>query len=294
MNEFSKVGIFYAAGAYILWGVLPIYWKLLDKVSAFEILASRFVWSCVFVALLILFTGKAKQFIADTKLVFSDYKRALALLCAAITISFNWGIFIWAVTAGRIVETSMGYYINPLVSVLFGVAFLHERLDRLQIYAVICAAIGVFMMIWNLGILPWISVSLAFTFALYGLIKKYLPIAAISSIMWETIIISPIALYYEHGLFAQGLSSYTQVDTLHLCLLVGAGAVTATPLILFTAGAKLLPLKIVGFLQYFAPTISLFIGIFMYGEPFTASHLLSFGWIWFGLFLFIISQLRVK
>ena len=291
MNDYKK-GLACGLGAYVLWGVLPVYWKLLDDVLPFEILSSRFMWSCVFVALLIIFQGKLPLFLTEVKSIFSSFKTGAAMVSAAFVISINWGSFIWAVNNGHIVETSMGYYINPLVSVLFAVLFLRERLNKMQIAAVLCACVGVASMVWSFGKLPWVSLTLAVSFALYGLIKKLLPVSSLTSIMLETLIITPLALMYEYTLWQQGVSFYASGDMQVLCLLAGAGAVTAVPLLLFTAGAKLLPLKIIGFLQYISPTLTLLLGVFVYGEPFTASHLLAFGWIWAALVLFVVSQLR--
>ena len=291
MNDYKK-GLACGLGAYVLWGVLPVYWKLLDDVLPFEILSSRFMWSCVFVALLIIFQGKLPLFLTEVKSIFSSFKTGAAMVSAAFVISINWGSFIWAVNNGHIVETSMGYYINPLVSVLFAVLFLREKLNKMQIAAVLCACVGVASMVWSFGKLPWVSLTLAISFALYGLIKKLLPVSSLTSIMLETLIITPLALMYEYTLWQQGISFYASGDTQVLCLLAGAGAVTAVPLLLFTAGAKLLPLKIIGFLQYISPTLTLLLGVFVYGEPFTANHLLAFGWIWAALALFVVSQLR--
>ncbi len=291
MSEYKK-GIACGLGAYILWGILPVYWKMLGAVSPFEILSSRFIWSCVFVALLIICQNKLSVFIMEVKKVFGNFKTGAAMVAAGIVISFNWGTFIWAVNNGHIVETSMGYYINPLVSVLFAMVFLRERLSRLQVAAVLCAMVGVASMIWSFGSIPWVSLILAISFALYGLIKKLLPISSLTSIMLETLLITPLALMYEYMLWQEGASFYAAGDMQILLLLICAGAVTAVPLLLFTAGAKLLPLKIIGFLQYISPTLTLLLGVFVYREPFTGSHLLAFGWIWAALFLFIVSQLR--
>lgn len=294
MDKDYKLGIAYGLGAYLLWGVLPIYWKLLHQVPALEILASRFIWSAAFVAILLCFMGKLQMFVEETKGVFSTWKTGLTMLAAAVTISFNWGIFIWAVEDGRIVETSMGYYINPLVSVLFGMVFLGERLDKLQVIAVICACLGIGTMIIKNGSLPWVSVSLAATFAFYGLLKKIIKVNALTSIMLETLLISPLAVGYLLHLSNNGGNSYESCSMGVIALLMGAGAVTATPLILFTNCAKLLPLKMVGFMQYLAPTISLLIGVFIYNEAFTFTHIIAFGCIWTGLAFFICSQLRAK
>lgn len=290
--ENYKQGIFFGLAAYVLWGILPVYWKALELVSPFEILSSRFMWSCVFVFLLIIFQKKWPLFAKEVKQVFSNVKTGAAMVAAGITISFNWGTFIWAVNNGHIVETSMGYYINPLVSILFAVVFLRERLDKMQLAAITCAFIGVASMVYSFGKIPWVSLTLAFTFALYGLLKKILPVSALTSIMLETLLITPLALVYEYSLWQQGVSFYASENLQVIMMLTGAGVVTAIPLLLFTAGARLLPLKIIGFLQYISPTLTLLIGVFVYNEAFTASHLLAFGWIWAALLLFIVSQLR--
>ena len=290
--ENYKQGIFFDLAAYVLWGILPVYWKALELVSPFEILSSRFMWSCVFVFLLIIFQKKWPLFTKEVKQVFSNVKTGAAMAAAGITISFNWGTFIWAVNNGHIVETSMGYYINPLVSILFAVVFLRERLDKMQLAAITCAFIGVASMVYSFGKIPWVSLTLAFTFALYGLLKKILPVSALTSIMLETLLITPLALVYEYSLWHQGVSFYASGNLQVIMMLTGAGVVTAIPLLLFTAGARLLPLKIIGFLQYISPTLTLLIGVFVYNEAFTASHLLAFGWIWAALLLFIVSQLR--
>lgn len=290
--ENYKQGIFFGLAAYVLWGILPVYWKALELVSPFEILSSRFMWSCVFVFLLIIFQKKWTLFAKEVKQVFSNVKTGAAMVAAGITISFNWGTFIWAVNNGHIVETSMGYYINPLVSILFAVVFLRERLDKMQLAAITCAFIGVASMVYSFGKIPWVSLTLAFTFALYSLLKKILPVSALTSIMLETLLITPLALVYEYSLWQQGVSFYASGNLQVIMMLTGAGVVTAIPLLLFTAGARLLPLKIIGFLQYISPTLTLLIGVFVYNEVFTASHLLAFGWIWAALLLFIVSQLR--
>lgn len=290
--ENYKQGIFFGLAAYVLWGILPVYWKALELVSPFEILSSRFMWSCVFVFLLIIFQKKWPLFAKEVKQVFSNVKTGAAMAAAGITISFNWGTFIWAVNNGHIVETSMGYYINPLVSILFAVVFLRERLDKMQLAAITCAFIGVASMVYSFGKIPWVSLTLAFTFALYGLLKKILPVSVLTSIMLETLLITPLALVYEYSLWQQGVSFYASGNLQVIMMLTGAGVVTAIPLLLFTAGARLLPLKIIGFLQYISPTLTLLIGVFVYNEAFTASHLLAFGWIWAALLLFILSQLR--
>lgn len=292
MDNNYRLGILYGLGAYLLWGVLPIYWKLLQHVEAMEILASRFLWSAVFVFLLLLATGKLNIFMQETKAIFSTKKTACGMVLAAIMISFNWGIFIWAVEAGRIVETSMGYYISPLMNVLFGVVFLRERLAKLQIAAVSCAAVGIGVIIVHNGGLPWVALTLPLTFAFYGLLKKIIVAQPMTSILLETLLISPLAAGYLYYLSINEGTVYQSCDMGTLLLLAGAGAVTATPMLLFTACARKLPLNIVGFLQYISPSISLMIGVLIYGEPFTGTTAAAFGCIWAGLALFIWSQIR--
>ena len=288
-----RLGILYGLGAYLLWGVLPIYWKLLQHVEAMEILASRFLWSAVFVFLLLLATGKLNIFMQETKTIFSTKKTACCMVLAAITISFNWGIFIWAVEAGRIVETSMGYYIGPLMNVLFGVVFLHERLSKLQFAAVGCAAAGIAVIVVHNGGLPLVAITLSLTSASYGLLKKLIVAQPMTSILLETLLILPLAAGYLYYLSTMGGNVYQSCDTSTLLLLAGAGIVTATPMLLFTACARKLPLNILGFLQYVAPSISLMIGVLIYGEPFTGTTAAAFGCIWAGLALFILSQIRI-
>ena len=293
MNENqSKTGIIYGLACYFIWGVLPIYWKQIGHVNSLEVLASRFIWSVVFVALIILCTGRLQSFKDEARLIFSKTSTAWRMIMAGVMISFNWGIFIWAVSQGHIIETSMGYYINPLVNVLFGMLFLGERLLKLQKIAVACATAGILYLIYQTGSLPWISVGLPMTFASYGLLKKVIPGSAFTTTLIETLIISPVALGFLFYQAQHGGNAY-QTGSLHdLFYLVGAGVVTAIPILLFTAAAKLLPFKTIGFLQYLSPSITFLIGVFLYGEPFTTTHAISFGCIWLGLFFYVWSQLK--
>ena len=292
MDRNYKIGVLSGLGAYFLWGILPIYWKLLHEVPPLEILAGRCMWSLAFVAILIVVMGKLDIFKAEAKEVFSTWKNALTMFAAALAVSINWGIFIWAVENGRIVETSMGYYINPLVSVLFGMVFLGERLNKLQIIAVLWACAGIGVMVVKNGSLPWVSVSLAASFALYGLLKKIIKVQALTSIFLETMFVTPMALAFTYYLSCNGGSSYEKWGWDIIGLLMFSGVVTAVPLLLFTTCAKLVPLYMTGFLQYLSPTLTLLVGVFMYGEAFTLSHALAFGCIWTGIGFFVVSQIR--
>lgn len=292
MDNKIKAGILYGLGAYGLWGILPIYWKQVHHVPALEILANRFIWSLFFVFLLILCLNKKDEFIEETKNIFSTTKSSMVMIWAAVMITFNWGIFIWAVEDGRIMETSLGYYINPMMNVLLGVVFLKERLTKLQWTAVGFACAGIMAMVIRAGYLPWVSIVVPLSFAIYGLLKKFIQVSPFSSIMLETMIISPLALGYLGYLAVNGKNAYQLYDAVTIIYLIGAGAVTATPLLLFTACAKRLPLNLVGFLQYLAPTISMIIGIFMYGEAFTSTHAITFSCIWIGVAIFSWSQFK--
>ena len=293
-NMKNKEGVIYGLMGYFLWGVLPIYWRSIKGVGAFEILASRIVWALLFMVLVLVVSGKWSEFLQEFKRICSNRKKLLTVIGAGICILLNWGIFIWAVSESRIIETSMGYYINPLVSVLFGVIFLGEKLDLWSKTAVALASVGVGIMIFNVGIFPWISASLALSFAFYGLLKKTLRVDTKTSILLETLVVMPLALGYIGYLSFYGQAAWQTASTTSLTLLVVSGPVTAIPLLLFTAAAKLLPLSFIAFLQYLTTTLSLIIGVFMYGEVFTVGHLLSFAWIWAGLVVFTINQFRSK
>ncbi len=292
MDSNTRMGWICGLSAYLLWGVLPIYWKQLHKVDAMEILANRFIWSLLFVFILIVATGKWKEFLQETKAVFSTTKTSINMILAAIMIALNWGIFIWAVEDGRIIETSMGYYINPLMNVSLGMVFLKERLNKLEWIAVILATMGIAYMVLQLGYLPWVSIAVPLTFAIYGLLKKKIMVSPFTSVLLETVLISPLAIAFLFKLWLNGNNAVQVQDNVTLYYLLGAGVVTATPLLLFTGCAKRLPLSMVGFLQYLAPSISLLIGVFIYGEAFTNTHVVTFGCIWTGLSFFIVSQLR--
>ena len=217
-------------------------------------------------------------------------RSALAMIAASLLISLNWFTYIWAVTNERILETSLGYYINPLITVLLGIAVLKERLPFWQLIAFLLAALGVLYMTFQFGSLPWISLALALTFGLYGLVKKSTCLSALSSITLETLLVIPVALGYLIRLYANEGGALQILNIKITLLLLGSGAVTALPLLLFSAGVKLMPLSAAGFFQYLSPTISLFIGIFMFNETFTAVHAITFACIWLALLLYSLSH----
>lgn len=291
-NEKSK-GIGLASGAYIIWGILPIYWKLLLTVPALEVLAHRIVWSVIFLWGLIAASGNLSVFISEIKDLASQPRILLGVFVSGLILNLNWGTYIWAVNHGHIIQTSLGYYINPLLSVLMGMIFLQERLSLWQLIAFVLAAAGVLSLTIQYGAFPWVSLTLALSFGLYGLFKKLIVTSSLTGLTLETMLSSIFALsyliylnYVGTGAFHFSLSGIT-------FLLSGAGIVTATPLLLFAAGAKRLPLFLIGFLQYISPTMTLLLGVFLYHEPFTSGHLISFSVIWLALIIFSLARTRM-
>jgi chloramphenicol-sensitive protein RarD len=294
LNKESKQGVLYTSTTYCIWGILPVYWKLLSFATPFEILASRFIYSVIFVAIIILISGKTKLFLSECIFIFTNFKRTLCLIAASLTIGINSGAYIWAVNSGQILASSLGYYINPLISVMIGVVYLKEKLNIWQAIAFALSAIAVMNMLWQLGEFPWVALVLAITFAIYGLIKKFLKVSVLTSILLEALLLSPIMLAYEYYLGLNQISAYQNENMAHILILISAGAATAIPLMLFSAGAKRLPLKVMGFLQYLSPTLSMLIGIFIYSESFTNTLAVSFGLIWAGLLIFSVPQITKK
>ncbi len=278
-------GIWFAVGAYIIWGLFPIYWKQLSSVPALQLLGHRIVWSFLF---LIAAVFISKQF--NTFRVEAANKRVLGVYTiAALLIGVNWLTYVWAVNAGYIVETSLGYYINPLLSVLLGVIFLRERLRPLQWLPVGLAALGVAYLTLVYGRPPWIALALAFTFGLYGLVKKIAPLGSLHGLTLETgILFIPALLFLTYlGITGKGafLGGSPKTDT----LLVGAGIVTAVPLLFFASAARRIPLVMIGLMQFIAPTIQFMIGVFIYDEPFSQNQLIGFSIVWLALIVFWIE-----
>ncbi|MCA1020805.1 EamA family transporter RarD [Halobacillus litoralis] len=291
MENDQKLGIIYTAGAYILWGILPIYWKWIQDISAFEILAHRIVWSFVFMSLIIVVLQKQQPFLKECRRILKNKRQMIGITLASVTISINWVTYILAVNTDHVVEASLGYYINPLVSILLGMVFLQERFSKAQWIAFALAATGVLYMTLKFGSIPWLALLLAFSFGTYGLLKKLVPLNAMFGLTIETLIVTPAALFF---LVQQQSGPWASVDwgTLTILLVFGAGVVTAVPLLLFSAGAKRIPLSMVGFLQYFAPTIMLVIGVFLYDEPFTSVHAVAFTFIWSGLAVYTMARMK--
>jgi chloramphenicol-sensitive protein RarD len=283
-NEFA--GVWYTIAAFFSWGILPLYWKALKSVPSPQILAHRIIWSCVFVFLILALQKR----LPELRDAFTNRRSRVFFLLSAVTIGINWYVFIWAVNANFVVETSMGYFINPLISVLLGLIFLRERLRFWQILSVVLAFGGVLHMTLQYGTLPWIALTLAFTFGFYGLLRKTSPADSLMGLFFETALLSPLALFYLVLRGAQGTGAFTTVTPLLHLLLICSGVVTATPLIWFAHGARRLPLRTVGFTQYLAPSLQLFLGVVVFGEPFTRTHVISFALIWGGLLLYSASH----
>lgn len=288
-----KQGIIFAGFSYVLWGLLPIYWKLLGEVSSGEIMANRVVWSFVFMAAIVFLTGKWGALRSTVKNLASNKKQALALVLASLLISCNWFIYIWAVNSGRMIEASLGYYINPLVSVLLGMIVFKERHGKLQFLSFGLALTGVVILTISYGQFPWASMLLAFSFGFYGLVKKLISVDSSIGLTLETLVAAPAALVYMIMLLFKNTSSFLHVSLSTDLLLIGAGAATAIPLLYFAKGAQKIPLSTLGFLQYIAPTLTLLLGIFVYGETFSPAHFVSFAFIWSALTVYSISKMKI-
>jgi chloramphenicol-sensitive protein RarD len=286
----KTIGVIYALLAFALWGVLPLYWKLLKEVSAEEILANRILWSFVFVGVLMSLFKQWDKFI----LILKSKKNLKLIFLCSIMITINWFTYIWAVNNDHIVDTSLGYYINPLFAVFLGVTVLKEKINKIQAVSLLLAAVGVILITIQHGKIPWIALTLAISFGLYGLFKKMLTVDSMTGLTLETTILMPVALVYV--LFKQftGAGALGTGSILTTVMLIGAGIVTATPLLCFAKAAKRVELSTIGFLQYISPTIGLVLGILVFKENFTSNHLVSFGFIWLALITYSFSNTNFK
>lgn len=286
MGEDRK-GLLYGFLCYLIWGMFPLYWRLLDDVDSFEILAHRMLWSGVF--MVTLFVGIRRMRLRNH---IQRPRQYLMLLLTGTLISFNWGLYIWAINHGYILQSSLGYYINPLVNVLLGYLFLHERLNRAQTVALMLALAGVVYFTIDYGHFPIISLGLAFSFGIYGLLKKKMGLNATPALTVETIWMMPAALVFITFLCSQGQSALNHFDGFTWLLLLLSGAVTAIPLLLYGKAAERITLTALGFLQYISPTGQFLIGIFVYKESFTTAHIICFSCIWLGLTIFTVDIIK--
>ncbi len=277
----NNKGMLYAAGAYVLWGLFPIYFKLIQQISAFQIVGHRIVWSFVLVLVLVL---ARKEF--QTLKASVSWRTTLIYLAAGLLLTINWTTYVWAVNAGHIVEASLGYFINPLVSVLLGVFFLGEKLRPTQWIPVGLAAVGVVYLAVTIGTLPWIALVLALSFGLYGLIKKIAPLGSLHGLAMETGLVFLPALGFLLFEEVRGVGAFGHTGLGIGILLALTGIVTVVPLLLFSMGIQRIPLTLVGLLQYITPTLQFLLGVFLYSEPFTHHQLIGFVLIWLALVIF--------
>jgi chloramphenicol-sensitive protein RarD len=280
------IGIWYATAAFTLWGFLPLYWKALRHVPSSQIISHRVVWSWLTVTSLLILQKRMEE----ARKMLRPTRNKLLFILNAFCLGINWLIYIWAVNAGYVVETSMGYFINPIINVILGIIFFRERLIFWQMVSVLLAFIGVSYMTMQYGKLPWIALSLAFTFGFYGLLRKKSEADSLIGLTFETAILSPFATLYIVLRGIQGTGVFASGSFSTHVLLIGSGGVTTAALLWFVHGARRIPLSTVGFLQYIAPSIQLFIGTIIFKETFTIVHAVSFSFIWTALFIYSISQ----
>lgn len=286
-HDQRRQGLLFAVGAYLSWGVLPIYWKLLHHVPATQILAHRMVWSLAVVVGLIALRRGWRAFAGKLR----SRRTLLAFTASSLLLSVNWYLYIWAVNADRVVEASLGYFINPLVNVVLGIAFLRERLRAGQALAVSVAAAGVIYLAVTQGTPPWIALALAFTFGFYGLLRKTGRLDSQEGLALETAIVFLPALAFLLLADANGQGAFGHSGAQTDLLLALSGAATAVPLLFFAAGARRIPLGMLGLLQYISPSIQFLLGVFLYGESMSRNRLLGFGLVWLALLIYAFEGL---
>jgi len=286
-SEDTRAGFFYALSAFLLWGFLPLYMKAIASISATEIIAHRVLWSLPIAALILWWLGRT----ADIGPTLKSPRRLGTLMLTATIISLNWGIYVWAISVERTLETALGYYINPLITVAMGALFLGDRFTRAQMLALAIATFAVLLLTLRGGFFPWVSLVLAFSFATYAFLRKTVDVGPTQGFLIEVMLLSPFALAYVIWLEATGEGSFFN-DSWHVMMLSGCGVVTAIPLILYSYGAKGLKLSTIGLMQYIAPTMIFIIGIFVFHEPFGFWQAVTFAMIWLALSIYTISALR--
>ena len=284
MNNEHRAGVFYAGTGFIVWGLSPIFWKLIDQVPAMQLLAHRVIWCGLLMALLLLLHRDAGLFTALRR-----PSTLGALLFSTVLIGTNWFAYIYSIVSGQILQASLGYFISPLVSVLFGVIVLREELRQRQRLAVAIAAVGVGILTWRLGQLPWIALFLAISFGIYGLVRKTVDATPEQGLALETWLLTPLALLYLSGQHQAGDGAFGAHGGTTDILLLLTSVMTATPLLLFTHGARRLPLSTIGIMQYIAPTCQFLLAVLVYREPFDLVQLSAFIFIWVALAVFTVD-----
>ncbi len=281
-NRIDGRGLSVAAGAFFIWGLLPLYLKFLQSVSVWQITAHRLVWGCLFALAWLALRRELTQ----VWRALADPRTRWRLCLSAILISINWLTYVWGVTSDRVVEASLGYFINPLVNVLLGVIVLSERLNRAQWAAVAAAAAGVAYLTWTAGHPPWISLILAVSFGLYGLVRKLVTVDSLAGFAGETLVLLPVGVAFLLWCQFTGAGAFGHIDRGIDALLILAGPLTAIPLVLFAYGARRIPYSTIGLLQYTAPTIQLLLAVWVFGEPFTVDRAIGFALIWTALVVY--------
>lgn len=282
-------GLVMGALAFTLWGLLPLYWKLVKAISPYQIFAHRVVWSLLFVLIIL----SARQKLPEYKRIVMEPKNWIGILGPAFFISINWLLYIWAVNNDYVIESSLGYFINPLVLTLFGAIFYRERLNKLQLIGIGLATTGVILKSFSYGRVPYIALVLAISFAIYGLLKKKSNLDSLNGLGFETLVIGIPSLIYLTFTELHGNGLAGNLPTHYWFLIALSGVATATPLLLYAEGTKRLPLSVIGFLQYISPSIMLVLGVFVFKEPFLKSDLGPFVLIWVGLLFFSYSQYKL-
>jgi chloramphenicol-sensitive protein RarD len=284
----AVLGVVYSTAAFLIWGISPIYWKALRSVSALEIILHRIVWSFFFLVPLIIVMRRWKEFIGALK----NHRTLLILLFTALIVGGNWLLYIWAINNDHLLQASLGYYINPLVNVVLGMVFLQERLRPPQILAVLLATAGVLYLTIYYGEFPWIALTLAVSFGIYGLIRKVAPVGSLVGLTVETLLLSIPALVYLFYLDSHDQGSIFRVSLKLDLLLMGCALVTATPLLFFTLGARRLYLSTLGLLQYLAPSCMFILAVFLFREPFSSAQVVTFIFIWTALAIYSTDSVR--
>ncbi|RZQ55737.1 EamA family transporter RarD [Pseudidiomarina tainanensis] len=283
----SRQGVFFAIAAYTMWGVAPIYFKWLQEVPALEILSHRIIWSFVLVFILIMALRRGNRL----KPVLQNKQQMARLTLATCLLGGNWFLFIWAINNNHILDASLGYYINPLLNVAIGMAFFAERMRKMQLIAIALAVVGVLIQVISFGSVPWVALALACSFAIYGAIRKRLPIDSITGLWLETLILTPAVLVYLVFFASSSAADMTQNTWQINTLLIAAGVVTTAPLLCFTAAAQRIRYSTLGFFQYIGPSLMFILAVWVYGEPLAADKLVTFAIIWVALALYSIDTL---
>lgn len=286
-RDIQKQGLLYAVLAYTIWGLFPLYWHPVMDVNVWQVVSHRIIWSALFLALLLFWQREWDQVIAAFK-----HKKTLGIFAlSSILLSSNWLVYIWAVTHEHIVDASLGYFMNPLVSVLLSWIFFRERFSSVQYLALLLAVIGVLWLTYLAGSFPWVAIGLALTFGIYGLLRKIAPLGALAGLAVETFLLLPVALALLGFAAWEGVLEFRQLSTLAILVLIGSGVATSVPLLMFTAGARRVSLATMGMIQYISPTLLFLSGLYLFHEAFDPTRFVGFLWVWAGVLLYLVGSI---